>query len=245
MSRSRAFALVTTLAVMLSTMGGAAFNSTAASADPAKPHSPKVQPHKPQPKPKPKPPPHKPQPPKPQPGHGHSGGGHSGHGQYPPPPPSLVVNHGVVKKGNNVRASGRKFQARERASLVVSLKQNGASRYRVVRNTTVYTDGSGNFDSSVPTSQAGSITITATGRSSRKSATASLIVLDSHKPAPPRRMKRAAFNGADTSAAAPKAENGNIDGLAIAGLAVMVMAGGALVTQRTVRRRRKAADTTA
>jgi hypothetical protein len=209
MSRSRASALLVTLAVMLSTMVG----TTAASAAPAAPST-----------------------------------------HYPPPPPSLVVDRGVVKRGVTVWATGRKFDARERVTVVVRFTPKGSTRSRTLRVTAVYTDRNGRFYVNLPTRQAGSIEITATGRSSGQSATAVVFVIDKrkfdnhHKSDSKGKsgggvaMKPAAFTDSTVNRAAPEAADSTPDTgrLAIVGLAAMVMAGGALVTQRTIRRRRKA-----
>jgi hypothetical protein len=164
---------------------------------------------------------------------------------YPPESPSLRVHGGVVKKGSTVRASGRKYRARERVTITVRFKPQGSNRYRTIKVTSVRADRNGRFTFSVRTSRAGTLVITATGRSSRKSASAFVTVIDKRKWGRGRgwAMQPVAFTGgSDASVAATKsaAPAGDVSGLAIAGLAIMTMAGGAVVTQRTVRRRRKA-----
>jgi hypothetical protein len=163
--------------------------------------------------------------------------------RYPPPPPSVVVQNGVVKKGNTVRAAGRKYKARERVTITVRFKPKGSNRYRVIKVTSVRADRNGRFYFNVRTSRPGTIVITATGRSSRKSASAFVTVTDKRRWGRGWAMQPVAFTGgSDASVAAPRsgapAEDGS--GLAIAGLAMMTMAGSAVVTQRVVRRRRKA-----
>jgi hypothetical protein len=162
---------------------------------------------------------------------------------YPPAPPSLVVNHGVVKKGGIVRATGRQFQARERVSIVIRLKPQGSNIFRVLRTTSGRADRKGKIAFRMRLTSAGNVTITVIGRTSSQSASASVVVLSGRKLGRTLRLKPAAFTGSDVRPAAPKAASsaGSINGLAIAGLAFM--AGSALVTQRVVRRRRKAAVT--
>jgi hypothetical protein len=164
---------------------------------------------------------------------------------YPPERPSLVVNNGVVKKGATVRAYGRQYRPRESVSISIRFKAKGSNRYRTIRTTSARTDRRGKFTVSVRTSGAGTLVITATGRSSRKSASAFVNVTEKRRWGRSRGwgMQPVAFTGgSDASVAAPKsaAPAGDISGLAIAGLAMMTMAGGAVVTQRVVRRRRKA-----
>lgn len=166
--------------------------------------------------------------------------------RYPPPPPSLMVDRGVVKVGVTVRATGRTFRARERVSIVVRFTPKGSHRSRIIRVSTVYADRKGRIYVSIRTGSAGSIVITATGRSSRTSASASVFVIDKRKYGRGHhRMWPAAFTGAEAGIAAPKtvAAEGNVSGSAIAGLAVMFMAGSALVAYRADRRRRKAGTT--
>jgi len=161
---------------------------------------------------------------------------------YPPPPPSVVIQHGVVKKGATVRAAGRKYKARERIVVIVRFKPNGSNQYRIIRTTSVRADWNGRFTYSVRTSRAGTMVITAVGQSSRKSASASVLVIDKRKWGRGRgwAMEPVAFTGGSDAAPKSEAPAGDVAGLAIAGLAMVTMAGGALVTQRTVRRRRKA-----
>ena len=164
---------------------------------------------------------------------------------YPPERPSLVVSSGVVRKGTTVRAYGRQYRPRERVSVSVRFKAKGAYRYRTIRTTSARTDRRGKFTTSVRTSRAGTMVITAVGRSSRKSASAFVQVTERRRWGRSRGwgMQPVAYTGgSDASVAAPKsaAPAGDISGLAIAGLAMMTMAGGAVVTQRVVRRRRKA-----
>jgi hypothetical protein len=168
-----------------------------------------------------------------------------GHGHYPPPPPSVVIHHGVVKKGATVRAIGRKYKARERVIIIVRFKPKGSNSYRIIRTTSVRADRNGRFFYSVRAIRAGTMVITAVGRFSRQSASAFVLVIDKRKWGRGRgwAMEPVAFtSGSGAVAAAPKSEApaGDVAGLAIAGLAMMTIAGGALVTQRTVRRRRKA-----
>src|SRR3712207_6500001 len=66
-------------------------------------------------------------------------------GPYPPPPPSLVVNKGVVKFGVTVKATGRKYAAKEKVYVTVFFKAKGSSKVKVVKTASVYADKNGKF----------------------------------------------------------------------------------------------------
>lgn len=191
MSRSRASALLASIAVILSmALGVSTFTATAASAAPK--------------------------------------------GPYPAAPPTLVVNKGVVKYGITVRATGKKFKAKEKITITVKFLPKGKNKY-TVKTVTVKADRNGFFFYNVRTKKPGTIILTARGKTSKKSASASIYVIDKKKHG--KRgfaMQPAAFTGGPAGSTPPA---DNTASLALAGMAVAAMAGGAVVA---VRRRRRA-----
>jgi hypothetical protein len=118
------------------------------------------------------------------PGHGYNnpgGGSGTGSGNYPPTPPSLTVSSGTVKAGKSVRVSGRDFGRRE--PVVVRVRYRPSTRFWfprrgiVTQQTTVWTNNQGRFSTYAHTFLAGTLSITATGLRSRKSASVSVRVL--------------------------------------------------------------------
>jgi len=163
---------------------------------------------------------------------------------YPPPPPSLVVNHGVVKYGTTVHATGTKYTGRERVSISVLFTPKGSHRARVVKTATLYTDRRGTFFLNLRMAAPGIVVIRATGRSSHKTASAYVTVTDRRQGTGGWVIKKAAFTSAlsspGTAGPSSTAPAGDA-GLAIAGLGVLALAGSAAVTHQLARRRRRAA----
>lgn len=164
--------------------------------------------------------------------------------QYPAASPTLVVKGGVVNKGETVHANGSQFKARERITITIRFKPANSNRYRTLRTANAATDRDGKFAVSVRASDVGTIVITAVGKSSHQTATATISVIERRKWGRSRGwgMEPVAFTGGPgASVAAPRsaapAEDGS--GLTIAGLVIVTMAGGAVVARRTMRRRRK------
>ena len=150
---------------------------------------------------------------------------------YPPPPPVLVVNKGVVKKNVTVRVTGRKFKAKEKVYIKVTFLPKGSKRFRTVKTATVRTDRYGKFIYNIKMKGAGLVIIKATSKS-KQTGVASVFVID--------KKKNGGWNlRSATVAAAPESTGGTAPGLAIAGIGVLALAGSALVTRQTVRRRRR------
>ena len=193
MSRSRASALLASIAVILSmALGVSTFTATAASA------APKV--------------------------------------SYPAAPPTLKVNKGVVKYGITVRATGKKFKGKEKVSLRIKFLPKGKSKY-TVKFVTVKADRNGFFTYNVKTKKPGTFVLTAKGTKSKKSASVSIYVLDKKKHG--KRgfaMTPAAFTGGPSNVQGGSATSDPAS-IALAGMALAAMAGGAVVA---VRRRRRA-----
>ncbi|BCJ54194.1 hypothetical protein Asp14428_56690 [Actinoplanes sp. NBRC 14428] len=165
-------------------------------------------------------------------------------GHYPPPPPSLVVNKGVVKKGVSVRATGRKYAGKEKVTITVTFRKKGSHRYKTVKTAVLRADRNGKFTYNVKTFQAGILIITAKGKSSRKSASAAIYVIDKKKGGG-WNIRRASYTAGTTAGpvgnpvsatGTPAQPNGTW--LAIAGLGVLALAGSTIVTRRTIRRRK-------
>lgn len=179
--------------------------------------------------------PAKPKPPKPS--------AYNHHNYYPPLPPLLVVNKGAVKYGASVKASGRMYGKREKVIVTVTFRPKGSSRYRVLKTTRVYTDRKGNFSVSLKMKAEGMVVISATGKGSRKSASAAVYVFDK-KRGNWVQWHRASYTTDVTTAAPAKVSDvpsrpGNVAGLAAAGLGVLALAGSTLITRRVVRRRQR------
>jgi hypothetical protein len=170
-------------------------------------------------------------------------------GPYPPPPPSLVVNKGVVKYGVTIKATGRKFAAKEKVYVTVYFKAKGSNKVKIVKTASVYADKNGKFAVNVKMSKAGIAIIAVTGKKSRKSAQASVYVINKKKGSGGWTIKPVSYTttltGADAGTttavtAAPQPASANTAGVSLAGLGVVALAGSAFVTRQTIRRRRNA-----
>ncbi|MFI7603235.1 hypothetical protein [Actinoplanes sp. NPDC049681] len=167
------------------------------------------------------------------------------HGHYPPPPPSLVVNKGVVKYGVTVRATGRKYAKKEKVIITVSFRKKGSHRWRTVKTAYIRANGNGGFTYTVKAFAPGILIITAKGKTSRKSASAAVYVIDKRKGGG-WNIRRASYTvggtpglaGTPVSATTTPAPSNNT-WLAIAGLGVLALAGSTVVTRRTIRRRKQ------
>ncbi|MEV4703921.1 hypothetical protein [Actinoplanes sp. NPDC049316] len=165
-------------------------------------------------------------------------------GYYPPPPPSLVVNKGVVKYGVTVKATGRKYKAKEKVYITISFRAKNTQRYKTVKTTKVYADKNGKFTYNLKMWAPGMVIITARGKSSNKSASAAVYVIDKKKGGG-WHIRRASFTtGATTGlqttpvSANPADAQPNGAWLAVAGLGVLALAGSTVITRRTIRRRK-------
>ena len=170
-------------------------------------------------------------------------------GPYPPPPPSLVVNKGVVKYGVTVRATGRQFAKKEKVYVTVYFRAKGSNKLKVVKTATVYTDKNGKFGVNVKMSKAGVAIIAVKGKTSRKTAQASVHVIDKKKGSGGWVIQPVAhttgLTGPAAGAITPVAASqpAGTAGLTLAGLGVVALAGSVVVTRRTIRRRRAAGVT--
>ncbi|MFI5932969.1 hypothetical protein [Actinoplanes sp. NPDC051494] len=159
-------------------------------------------------------------------------------GAYPPPPPSLVVNKGVVKIGIKVRATGKKYIAREKIAVVIKFLPKGSTKWKTTKVVGLKADKFGKFTYNVKTKSAGTIVITAKGAKSKKGASATILVLKKGKGRIV--MRKASFDSAPATVAVgstTEAPASNGVWIAIAGLGVLALAGSAAVTRNHVRRR--------
>ena len=180
--------------------------------------------------------PAKPKPPKPS--------AFNNHNYYPPLPPMLVVNKGVVSYGASVKASGRMYGNREKVIVTVVFRPKGSSRYRVLKTTRVRTSRTGEFSVKLKLKAEGMVVITATGKGSRKSASAAVFVFGKHGGGW-WDFRRASYTTDATTAVPAKVSDvpsqpRNVAGLAAAGLGVLALAGSTLITRRVIRRRQRA-----
>ncbi|GAB1694370.1 hypothetical protein [Krasilnikovia sp. M28-CT-15] len=163
-------------------------------------------------------------------------------GYYPPPPPVLTVNKGVVKIRVNVRVTGKKFVKREKVVITIRFLPKGSRHWKVVKTTIFRANNAGRIAFNIRTSKAGKIVIQAVGKTSRKKASASISVIDKRKGSGSIVITPAAFSSGVTNggtpALTPTHESSDTVGLAIAGLGAMALAGSAVITRRTIRRRR-------
>jgi hypothetical protein len=161
---------------------------------------------------------------------------------YPAPPPSLVVNKGTVKKGVVVKASGRKYKAKEKVTITISFKAKGSHKFKTVKTAVIKADKNGKFSINIKMSKAGTVVIKGKGQSSKKSASATVKVIDKKKGGQGGWVIRpASFTGgpASTSVITPVSAPSGPNGIALAGLGAMALIGSAAVTRQTVRRRRR------
>jgi hypothetical protein len=158
---------------------------------------------------------------------------------YPPPPPTLVVNHGVVKYGVTVHATGRRYASREKVYVTVYFRAKNSHRSRLVKVLIVRANRKGGFVVNVKTTRPGQVLIQAVGKSSHRSAIAFIFVIDKKKHTVV--VRRAAFTTA-AGPATPAAPAPDTTGMVVAGLGVLALAGSAVFARQTVRRRRRVAD---
>ena len=170
-------------------------------------------------------------------------------GPYPPPPPAVVVNKGVVKYGVTVKATGRQFASKEKVYVTVYFRAKGSHKLKVVKTAVVRTDKNGKFVLNVKMSRPGIAIISAKGKTSRKSAAAAVYVIDKKNGHGNWSIRQVAYTtglttpgaGTTTLASTPKPATDGGAGLALAGLGVVGLAGSAVLTRQTIRRRRRAA----
>ncbi len=160
---------------------------------------------------------------------------------YPPPPPSMVVNKGTVKAGVTVKATGRYFRGKEPVYVTVTFTAKGSKKSKVVKKATVTANAKGQIVVTVKMSAPGTAVITGNGTKSKKSASASVHVIAKYKGGG-WTVKPASFTGGPTgtSVLTPVSATSGGAGVALAALGAMALIGSAVITRRTVRRRRQA-----
>ena len=150
---------------------------------------------------------------------------------YPPTASALTVNRGAVKVGASVRATGRQFSRNERIHLTVLYKPLNWDHYTtVLQNHRVRANGKGKFSVNVRMYLPGTAMIKARGLRSGKSAAAPVRVLLFGKGRDGWQITRAAHT--------PPAEPTTTPALALAGVTILALTGGTLITRRFSRRRK-------
>jgi hypothetical protein len=171
------------------------------------------------------------------------------HHHYPPVPPSLVVNKGVVKYGAIVKATGKRYAKREKVYVTVYFTPKGSHRTKIVKTATVWTDRNGTFRISIKMSKPGTVIIAAKGKTSRKTATAAVWVINKSKGHGGWSVRPVSYTtgltgpgaGGTTLTPASQTPAGGGAELAVAGLGVLGLAGSAALTGQAIRRRRRVA----
>ena len=171
------------------------------------------------------------------------------HNHYPPVPPSLVVNKGVVKYGTTVKATGKRYAKKEKVYVTVYFTPKGSHRTKIVKTATVWTDKNGTFRINIKMSKPGTVIIAAKGKTSRKTATAAVWVINKHKGGGGWSVKPVSYTtgltgpgggtGVTTLTPASQPSTGGGAELAVAGLGVLGLAGSAALTGQAIRRRRR------
>jgi len=165
-------------------------------------------------------------------------------GHYPPPPPSLVVNKGVVKYGVTVRATGRQYKAKEKVTITITFRPKNSHRWKTIKTAALYADKKGKFTYNVKAFSAGMLVITAKGKSSNKSASAAVYVIDKKKGGG-WNIRRASYTAGTTTGVqnTPVSVNTtepqpNGAWLAVGALGVLALAGSTVIGRRTMRQRK-------
>ncbi|HEX8630247.1 MAG TPA: hypothetical protein VF755_18980 [Catenuloplanes sp.] len=168
------------------------------------------------------------------------GGSATARAHYPPSKPDLVVKPGSVKAGKTVKATGNRYAHKEKVTVTVLFKAKGKNFYKLVKTVVVVTDKKGSFKVSVRMAKPGKVIIKGKGKTSGKSASATVNVTSKNQGgwhATPASFSVGATGG-NTGLISTGDEPMGGSGVALAGLAAMAMAGSIAVTRQTVRRRR-------
>ena len=168
------------------------------------------------------------------------------HNKYPPVPPSMVVNKGVVKYGVTVKVTGKRYTAKEKVYVTVYFVPKGSKKAKVVKTASVTASKSGTFTVNVKMSKPGRVIIAGTGKTSKKTATAAVWVIDKKKGSGGWTIKPVSYTTGLTgpaTAIAPVSEQTPAGpAVAAAAIGLFGLAGSAAVTRQTIRRRRRMAD---
>ena len=167
------------------------------------------------------------------------GGSATARTAYPPPPPSVVVNKGTVKVGVTVKTTGRYFKSNEKVYVTLTFTPKGSNKSKVVKSITLRVDKKGKFITNFKMQAAGKVVIKAKGKTSMKSSSATVWVINKQKGHGGWAMAPASFS-ISTTAGTPvlvSSESGPA-GIALGGLGALALLGSAAVTRQTIRRRR-------
>jgi hypothetical protein len=175
------------------------------------------------------------------------------HDPYPPTASALTVNRGTVRVGSSVRATGNGFRSHERIRVTVLYRPLYWDHYTtVLQNYGIHAGRQGNFSVKVQMYLPGTAIIKAYGVRSGRSASAPVRVLLFGHGLGGWLISRAGYtySGRPEAASpvitstvaspAPAETPADPPAVALAGLGVFALVGSALITRRTMRRRRKA-----
>jgi hypothetical protein len=171
---------------------------------------------------------------------------------YPPTAPALTVNRGTVRVGGSVRATGNGFRSHERVWITVLYHPLHWDHYTTVQDYGIHANRNGRFSINVRMYLPGTAIIRAYGVRSGRSASAPVRVLRFGHGLGGWLITRAGYTYSgkpmavspvttSTVASPPRKETPtDTPAVAVAGLGVLALAGSALITRKTMRRRRKA-----
>jgi hypothetical protein len=158
---------------------------------------------------------------------------------YPPPPPNMVVNKGTVKAGVTVKATGRNYKGKEKVYVTVTFTPKGSHKSKVVKAAILKADSKGKMIVTVKMSAPGTAVITGKGLTSKKSASATVHVINKHKGHGGWVIVPASFStGATAGTPVLVSSESGPAGIALVGLGALALLGSAAVTRQTIRRRR-------
>jgi len=172
---------------------------------------------------------------------------------YPPTVPALTVNRGTVRVGSSVRATGKGFRSHERVWIAVLYHPLYWDHYTtVLQDYGVHANRNGRFSIKVRMYLPGTAVIKAYGVRSGRLASAPVRVLLFGHGLGGWMITRAGYTysgrpmavspvTSSTVSSAPRNESPTgMPAVTLAGLGVLALAGSALITRNTIRRRRKA-----
>lgn len=151
---------------------------------------------------------------------------------YPPAAPALTVNRGSVRAGDSVRASGNGFRPSERIYITILYRPPLWGPSTSVQSYDTYATKKGTFSVWAEMHLPGTAVILAEGFRSGRSASATVRVTARGHGDGGWTIKKAAYT-------APPKQHGTPPGALLAGLGALALAGSALITRGTMRRRRR------
>jgi hypothetical protein len=151
---------------------------------------------------------------------------------YPPAAPALTVNRGSVRAGDSVRATGNGFRPSERIYITILYRPPLWGPATSVQSYDTYATRKGTFSVWAEMHLPGTAVILAEGFRSGRSASATVRVTARGHGDGGWTIKKAAYT-------APPKQSDTPSGVLLAGLGALALAGSALITRGTMRRRRR------